>query len=240
MLAFPLSVFANSDSQRPFPTLFSVIHHLFSRLYNSFTILPRHTKFLYIQLFNSLSMKDVTSIIITYPDTQSSALPATPFTPFPLTLGHPVASPPTPTILTIENSDEDFDLLDRALKSAGLSARLYRVLNISSAQNYLLGTGPFRDQIVFPKPYLVITNSRLAAFSAQQLITWIRHQPTLETLPIIVQSASLTSEQRGELYQHGANFCLPKTNDARQLAHQLLTIHKVWHQLGLVRLQSEC
>jgi CheY-like chemotaxis protein len=159
-------------------------------------------------------------------DSAANAVPPPAHLPTPVP--HPLpGSAPAATILVIESNVQDINLLAIALAHTQLPVQIYPALNLTDAQSYLLGTGRFADRNLFPEPYLIITNSRFPTGSVSEFITWLRHHPTLQSLPIIVHSSHDTPEQRGELYQHGANFCLPKTDTPAQLAQQLTSIHKI-------------
>jgi CheY-like chemotaxis protein len=133
----------------------------------------------------------------------------------------------TSTILVIENDVRDINFLSLAMKQTNLQVQVNSVFDLDTARSYLLGTGPFANRYLFPQPSVIITNSRFPSGSVSEFIIWLRHHPTLQSLPIVVHSRHDTPEQRGELYQHGANFCLPKTDNPAQLAQQLTSIHKI-------------
>jgi DNA-binding response OmpR family regulator len=149
------------------------------------------------------------------------------FTSVPNSMSHQQPTPAyTSTILVIENDVRDINFLSLAMKQTNLQVQVNSVFDLDTAKAYLLGTGPFANRYLFPKPSIVITNSRFPSGSVSEFLVWLRHHPTLQSLPIVVHSRHDTPEQRGELYQYGANFCLPKTDNPTQLAQQLTSIHK--------------
>ncbi|MDB6122227.1 MAG: response regulator receiver protein [Pedosphaera sp.] len=144
----------------------------------------------------------------------------------------------TPTILMVNDNSSDVEFLALAVKRSGLAAQVIPVRDVAAAKSYLLGEGAFADRAAFPEPYMVVLDSQLPKTSDPDLILWIRHQVAFEKLPIVVNNDDGNLALRGELYQKGANFIFKRTGELGQLAHNLLTVHKVWQQLGIICIQS--
>jgi CheY-like chemotaxis protein len=141
----------------------------------------------------------------------------------------------TPTILMVGDNSSDVKFLALAVKRSGLAAQVIPVGDVATAKRYLLGEGPFVDRAAFPVPYMVVMDSQLPGTSGPaNLILWIRHQVAFQQLPIVINNGDDNLELRGELYQKGANFIFGKAEEPEQLAHYLLTIHKVWQRLGII------
>ena len=64
-------------------------------------------------------------------------------------------------ILIAEDDDNDFFLLDRAVKKASIHNPLHRVVNGQEVINYLSGITPYSDRTAYPFPYLVLLDLKL-------------------------------------------------------------------------------
>lgn len=67
----------------------------------------------------------------------------------------------TPTLLVIEDSDEDFVALQRMMKSASLPHRVERCTDGDDALDFLYHTGKYVDKKTAPRPSLILLDLNL-------------------------------------------------------------------------------
>ena len=117
---------------------------------------------------------------------------------------------PHKKVLYIE--DEDFDLLamQRAFAAAGCKDWLYAARDGGEALEWLQGTGKYADRSQYPIPDLVLLDIRLPKASGLDVLRWIRDQPLLGALPVIMFSGSDLDEDVADAYRVGANVYLCK------------------------------
>lgn len=58
------------------------------------------------------------------------------------------------------------------------------------AVDYLAGQGNYRDRITYPVPALLLLDLKLPQLLGLEVLHWIRHQPALAQLPVIICSGS--------------------------------------------------
>ena len=84
------------------------------------------------------------------------------------------------------HNDSDLIFLERAIRKAGVSVSLQLVRNGEEAVNYLLGEGKYADRERYPLPMLIITNMKMLRMNGLELLAWVKQQPNLKHLPVIV------------------------------------------------------
>jgi len=93
-------------------------------------------------------------------------------------------------VLYVEDEPDDVFFLNYAWEEAGLDVPLVTVKDGDEAIDYLAGRGPFADREKHPLPCLVLLDLKLPVRSGFDVLQWIRRQPQLEGLEVVVLSGS--------------------------------------------------
>lgn len=133
-----------------------------------------------------------------------------------------------PVILQVEDREEDVILLQRALRRAELEARLQVVTDGQEAIDYLSGQGRFADRAQYPMPYLVLLDLKLPLKMGLDVLGWIRSQPSLRSLIVIVLSSSIHEADVRRAYDLGANAFLVKPSDTNTLTDMCQALKHFW------------
>lgn len=129
---------------------------------------------------------------------------------------------PEPRVwLLVEDDENDFILLKRALQRADPTAKLRWVKDGNEAKEYLLGQNQYHDRSVFPVPSVVLSDLKMPRCSGLELVQWVRQQPAFRPLPFIMFSASDQPADVGLAYQDGANWYLAKPSTFDTLVEML-------------------
>ena len=126
-------------------------------------------------------------------------------------------------ILLVEDSDDDVLFFKRALRLAEMANPVIRVSNGEQAIAYFKGEGEYSDREAFPMPFAVMLDLRLPGVNGLEVLRWIRSQPALSSILVIVLSGSALPSAAGNSYEAGANRYLNKpckADDLRNLATQ--------------------
>ena len=130
--------------------------------------------------------------------------------------------PPEPRVwLLVEDDENDFLLLRRALQRADPEAKLRWVKDGTEAKEYLLGQNRFQDRAQFPLPTVVLSDLKMPRCSGLELVQWVRQEAKLRTLPFIMFSASDQQADVGLAYEDGANWYLAKPSTLEALVEML-------------------
>jgi CheY-like chemotaxis protein len=123
--------------------------------------------------------------------------------------------------LLVEDDENDYLLLRRALQRSDPGAVLFWVKDGTEAQDFLLGRERFKDRALCPTPAVVLSDLKMPRCSGLELVLWIRQQPALRTIPFIMFSSSDQAADVGSAYQDGANWYLAKPSTFQELIEML-------------------
>ena len=89
-------------------------------------------------------------------------------------------------MLLVEDDPNDILLIQRAFAKACLVNPLKVVRDGEEALNYLSGSGEFADRGRYPLPSLILLDLKLPRKSGLEILQWLRQQPALKHIPVIV------------------------------------------------------
>jgi CheY-like chemotaxis protein len=142
-------------------------------------------------------------------------------------------------ILYVEDEETDVELLKHVLGKAGIRNPFQTVKDGRLAKDYLAGKEPFDDRRQYPLPGLVLLDLNLPYWSGFEVLEWIRQQPQLRRLPVVVLSSSNRPDDIARAYDAGANGYLVKPNALTELTSLVLALRDFWllhnrfpHSLG--------
>jgi CheY-like chemotaxis protein len=130
--------------------------------------------------------------------------------------------------LLVEDNEDDVFLMKRALKLAGLECRLSVAEDGLQALNYLRGEGPYSDRNQYPLPQLVFLDLKLPYHPGLEILQFIREQPELQTLLVLVLTSSREPSDIDRAYRLGANSYLVKPTSFEQLVTLLDSVKRYW------------
>jgi CheY-like chemotaxis protein len=124
---------------------------------------------------------------------------------------------PRPTLLLVEDNDDDVFLMRRALKEAKIDLPLHVASDGKQALDYLNGSGPFVERSRHPIPGLVFLDLKLPYIHGFEVLDWIRRQETLRQLPVVILTSSPEERDRAKADALGAKAYLVKPPTGRML-----------------------
>lgn len=120
-------------------------------------------------------------------------------------------------ILHIEDLEEDAVLFTRACEAAGLPAQFRRVRDGFEAVAYLTGAGEFMDRAQYPLPDLIVLDLKMPGMGGFDFLNWLRKEPGLASLPILVFTVSDSAEDKARAIEAGATGYFTKPRDFETL-----------------------
>ncbi|HSI84309.1 MAG: response regulator [Candidatus Methylacidiphilales bacterium] len=131
-------------------------------------------------------------------------------------------------LLVAEDNDDDYFLLQRAIKKANLHNPVRRAKNGQEAVDYLAGTGMYEDRIEYPFPQLLLLDLKMPLMHGFDVLSWIRKQKELRSLPVVIFSSSPHTEDIRKGYEWGANGYLTKSTSVAALVEVVSAIQAYW------------
>src|SRR3989442_4681475 len=131
-------------------------------------------------------------------------------------------------ILLVEDDGADILLLRRAFRNAHIANHLIEVRDGQAAIQYLSGEGDYADRTRYPIPFLILLDLRLPKLSGFEVIAWMRDQPQLANLIVVVLTASDHVPDVTKARDLGANSYLVKPGNFQELVGMVRPIKGRW------------
>ena len=135
-------------------------------------------------------------------------------------------------ILLVEDDPADAALITRAFERTGVENAIRRVKDGEEALGYLTGAGAFADRKQHPVPAVILLDLNLPRFNGYQLMIWLRMQPELKCIPVVVLTESRDSDFINRAYDAGANSYLVKPGDAEEIVRMVDMVRQYWMSLN--------
>lgn len=137
-----------------------------------------------------------------------------------------------PTLLLVEDDPNDIMLFRRAKDKTNLANPLQVVEDGEAAVAYLSGQDQYADRNRYPLPALVLLDLKLPRKSGLEVLAWLRKQPGLRRLPVVVMTSSKESTDVGLAYDLGANSYLVKPVAFDNLLEMIKALGLYWFILN--------
>ena len=137
-----------------------------------------------------------------------------------------------PWILLAEDREDDILLICKAFADAGIQNPIFPVRNGDEVVAYLKGEGKYCNRIEYPLPDLLLLDLKMPGCDGFEVLQWIRKQPGLNTLRVLVLTSSEQIRDVNQAYRLGANSFLVKPLDFQNLIQLSQTIRDFWLQMS--------
>ena len=128
-------------------------------------------------------------------------------------------------LLIVEDDPDALFLLKRAFLKVGLSAPIHVAVDGEDAVAYLSGRGSYADRARHPLPCLVLLNLQLPKKSGLEVLEWMRQQPRLQRIPVVIVTTSGEERDRKRALELGAREYYIKPIDSSGLLRLAKKIH---------------
>jgi len=137
-------------------------------------------------------------------------------------------SPHEVVILLVEDREDDVLLTKQAFVRANINNPLHVACDGEEAISYLQGAGRFADRAEFPLPDLVLLDINMPRMDGFAVLKWVRANPALKTLRIVMLSTSDQGDDIDKAYALGANSYLVKPSDFESFVELLGLTVRFW------------
>ena len=131
-------------------------------------------------------------------------------------------------MLIIEDDTNDILLLRRAFKRANFTIPFNIVTDGDEAISYLIGEGCYSDRLTYPYPSLILLDLKLPKRSGLEVLTWLKTQPLLRRIPVIVLTSSQENQDVDQAYEAGASSYLIKPVTFSELESTISVLNQYW------------
>jgi len=131
-------------------------------------------------------------------------------------------------ILLVEDSPDDALLIQRAFRKANLANPVQLVRDGEEAVAYLSGATPYEDRGRFPLPVFMLLDLKLPRRSGLEVLAWLRQEPAVRRLPVVVLTSSRESVDVNRAYDLGVNSYLTKPVGFEALIEMVKNVNLYW------------
>jgi CheY-like chemotaxis protein len=132
------------------------------------------------------------------------------------------------TILLVEDDSNDVFLIQRAFRKANLANPIQVVQDGEAAVLYLSGQEPYSDRDRYPLPILMLLDLKLPRRSGLEVLEWLRQQPKLKRMPVVMLTSSREHADINQAYDLGANSYLVKPVAFDGLLNMVKSLNQYW------------
>jgi CheY-like chemotaxis protein len=132
------------------------------------------------------------------------------------------------SILLVEDDPNDIILIKRAFGKANITNPLQVVEDGEEAISYLAGKGRYGNRQNYPLPILILLDLKLPRKSGHEVLEWLRQQPMLRRLTVVVLTSSQQSSDVNRAYDLCANSYLVKPVTFDTLVEMVKSLNFYW------------
>ena len=146
---------------------------------------------------------------------------------------------PYPTILVVEDSDEDFAAFKRIMqKTCKLDVPLIRCLDGDDALDFLYRMGAYASHESSKLPGLIVLDLNLPGTDGLEVLMQIKQDECLKTIPVVVFTTSSNPKDIQVCYRFGVNSYLLKPTDIEQLKTSLRLFFDYWFKVAVLPMDN--
>lgn len=132
------------------------------------------------------------------------------------------------TVLYMEDEENDVFIMQHAWKNAAILNPIKVVTDGEQGIQYLSAQGKFADRGQYPMPFLVLLDLKLPKESGFNVLKWIRTNPAIHTLLVVVITSSNHPEDVHRAHALGANAYLIKPPTPEALVEMAASLRDFW------------
>jgi CheY-like chemotaxis protein len=115
-----------------------------------------------------------------------------------------------PTILLVEDNDDDVFFMRHALQKAKVGLPVQVVPNGQAALDYLSGEGRYADREKYPLPTLIFLDLKMPYVNGFEVLAWMQRQTFTPEIQVVVLTSSPEDRDRQRAKELGARAYLVK------------------------------
>ena len=132
------------------------------------------------------------------------------------------------TILLVEDDANEVFLMERAFQKANFSKQWRVARDGQEAIDYLNHQGNFTDTMRYPLPTMMLLDLKMPRKNGFEVLDWLRQQPGLKRLIVVVLSSSGLTDDVNRAYDLGSNSYLVKPGDFESLVNMVKSLDLYW------------
>lgn len=133
-------------------------------------------------------------------------------------------------MLVVEDSNEDFKMLQRLMQRMAVQTPVYRCIDGDETLNFLAGQQSDRDREAVTRPSVILLDLNLPGLDGREILVRLKQDASFKEIPIVVFTTSANPADIDLCYQRGANGYLIKPMDSEELQKTVRAFVEYWLQ----------
>ncbi|MGL5805292.1 MAG: response regulator [Xenococcaceae cyanobacterium] len=135
-------------------------------------------------------------------------------------------------LLVVEDSNEDFKMLQRLMRRMEVQNPIYRCTNGDDTLNFLYREGNYNSPELAPRPSAILLDLNLPGMDGRDILERLKQDIIFQKIPIVVFTTSSNPRDIELCYQKGANGYLVKPMDVRELQKTIEAFIDYWLEVN--------
>jgi CheY-like chemotaxis protein len=137
---------------------------------------------------------------------------------------------PYKSLLVVEDSNEDFKMLQRLMRRIAIETPVYRCVDGDETLNFLYQQESDQNKEAAPRPSVILLDLNLPGLDGRDILARLKQDASLKEIPIVVFTTSSNPSDIDLCYQKGANGYLIKPMDSEELQKTVRAFVDYWLQ----------
>jgi CheY-like chemotaxis protein len=132
-------------------------------------------------------------------------------------------------LLVVEDSNEDFTMLQRLIRRMSVNNPIYRCTSGDDALDYLKLRGNYSGDLEkAPRPSVILLDLNLPGTDGRSTLSRLKEDADLRDIPVVIFTTSSAPKDIDFCYQTGANAYLVKPIDRNELQKTVQSFVEFW------------
>jgi CheY-like chemotaxis protein len=137
-------------------------------------------------------------------------------------------------LLIVEDSNEDFKILQRLMQRLDVQNPIYRCSNGDEALEFLQQIGNENDPDIPSKPSVILLDLNLPGIDGRDILSQIKQDQKFKEIPVVIFTTSSNPKDIELCYQKGANGYLIKPMNADELKKIVQAFVEYWLEVNII------
>lgn len=137
----------------------------------------------------------------------------------------------TPPLLIVEDSNEDFETIERFIRRSSMFVPIHRCVNGDQALAFLYRTGKYIQPDTAPRPGMIVLDLNLPGTDGREVLHRIKQDDNLKTIPVVVFTTSNNQKDIQDCYKYGVNSYIVKPINFAQLKQNIQMLIDYWFEV---------
>ena len=140
-----------------------------------------------------------------------------------------------PTLLVVEDSDEDFEALSRIMRiTCQFEVPTIRCVDGDDALDFLCCEGFYAERSISESPGLILLDLNLPGTDGREVLSQIKQHEQLKTIPVVVMTTSSNPRDIEDCYRSGVNSYMVKPTNVEQLKASVRLFLDYWYKIAVL------